>query len=599
MGDGIAGIRYWKRQEETVYRYLAPNRGIALHNRPVSKQDDRREPSWGYDQDEDVLIVGAEYDNPMQYAVSIARAFACGRTWDRVLTESRVDGDLGNLENLAVSNSYLLRELSNVGWLDRYRNESVGYWELRDAFEQAREDLTDLTSELATMTGPNNELLDDVDESSYRELRGEITSTSLGLIGSMTMLLWLAGVDVVRVAKIPEYNRNFTGENHTDRRNSLAHHLAMQAAVCSQHHGQPVYRQRYEHRESKQRRAIDPRPDVGSAIGHQLGQVLVVGPGVETLEAELEDHLTEPVEPRDDAADIATNIPIRTTVPRTTYAELVNWRLQDKGGLRPSKQAINLLRAFLPDPRDGVEALRWLSPELTSRGVRLDEVRYAIARSLEAGAIDENRFLPDVTPAARAIVRELLKAGRPLTGTEVHERANISAQSWRNHRDTLAQLKLIAEFDQGWRLTIPFDVEETEQVLREIDQRTGDISNISPDGDTLVNVAAPWYILSGYAVASDLLEDVLIDRMPPAAMADPEHPVASVFFQPPIRPWHRVWETYPELKPWFRIARALTAAPDPADRNITMGVQYLQLELAAFSTPTQTRGHLPRGVGDD
>lgn len=70
----------------------APENGVGVVDYPVRKQGDRGSPRWFYDYGRDQLVVGAEYDNPMQYWVCIARALVSPRTWHAVLDNgSRLD----------------------------------------------------------------------------------------------------------------------------------------------------------------------------------------------------------------------------------------------------------------------------------------------------------------------------------------------------------------------------------------------------------------------------------------------------------------------------------------------------------------------------
>jgi hypothetical protein len=55
-----------------------------------------------------------------------------------------------------------------------------------------------------------------------------------------------------------------------------------------------------------------------------------------------------------------------------------------------------------------------------------------------------------------ALVAALLAADRPLSGSEIADRADVSRSTWQNHRDWLDAVGLISESEQGWRLTLVF-----------------------------------------------------------------------------------------------------------------------------------------------
>lgn len=572
--SGYASINYLNRREEAVYRSLSPARGIALHDHPVSEQEDPREPSWGFDDQETHLTVAAEYMNPLQFTVSIARALACPRTWEQVLTPSRVDGPGGEpLGGLGITDPDLLRDLCQIGWLDSRAGNSRD--DLRDAMLSGLDELLRLTRRL--FRGDHDE--------DVVELRGEISRKALGLAGSMEMLLWLAGVDVTRVVKVPRFAQDFDPE----AAESLAYSLAKQTSVASQYGGQPIERVAFEQRQSKLDRAVDVRVDGVEIFGRQLGQVLVVGQSVDDLEDPLDRLLPAPSDVREDAPEVAARIPIRTDVPRETFAELVSWALRTKGGLRPSREAVDVLRALLPSPIDALEALRWLSSEPDSRGLRLDEVRYAIVRALEDGDLDEKRLLPARSSTPRKLVATLLEASRPLQQHELVERAGVVAQSFRNHRERLQAVGLLVEVEAGWRVALPFDWQEAHRLDR------GD--------EDLVGVAVPAFVVDERATMTDVL-----DHITNTLVDDPSDyrsgPVARAICWPPsLEP---LLERWPWLYRWEHALRALVDAPDPPDSTVYLGVYEPQKRITAYTSnasfgkldetgPTATA----RTLGDD
>lgn len=551
---GQCGVGWLDRRQEAVYREITPDRGVALHDYPVAPQDDPREARWGFDADSDELTVAVDYQNPLQYTVATARALACPRTWDEVLTRRRVDAG-GALEGLAISNVGDLMNLSCIGWLDP---DEVEDWEtLREAMLDALEDLKELTKRW------HHEEYDVEPE----EFRSTITATAHGLLGSMRMLLWLAGVDVNLVLELPEFRRNFSAGRDDDRREDLLQCLARLSTVGAAYGGQPLHRLLYEEREEKLKWAADPVVDAANPYGQLLGQQLVVGAGVEDLEGDLLEVLERPDPVRDDAPEIGAPIPVRTELPREIYATLVNEALHMKGGLRPSREAVNVLRALLPSPIDAMEALRWLSSEADSRGLRLDEVRYAVGRALQEGTIAERQLLPGAAPAQRAIVATLLEAEDVLAQHELVERAGISAQSFRNHRDELVDVGLLVALEDGWRVALPFSAAEAEAADR--------------GAEDVLDEAVPAFVLEEIATLGDVVWSIVEARLPAERLADPDDPIAGALLDWPPD-YGELLDAWPWLAPWLDVLRALVGSPDREPREVLLGLEPSQQPLSAF-----------------
>jgi len=120
-------------------------------------------------------------------------------------------------------------------------------------------------------------------------------------------------------------------------------------------------------------------------------------------------------------------------------------------GLRPTPATVAVLAGVALTPWAAAEAVHWgLEREDRRREVHLDEVRQALA------TLGPDRILDESPRSARAGVAALLDADRPLSQTELADRAGISAQSWRNHRDALIAADWVRETPDGWRVSLPF-----------------------------------------------------------------------------------------------------------------------------------------------
>lgn len=414
----------------------APDGAIGLIDAPFDRDDDGRRPWWSYDADRDVLVVGAEYHNPMQLWVALARSLASHKTFSKILTPERLGGE--NLDGLETSDRELLRDARCIGWL----RDDATTAEFLDELAEAREEL------LAMTTDHKAETYDDRDEH-----RGEILRYALGLAGTVVHLLDLAGVDVVREVRVPEFGRHFSRD---ERRADLARTIATGAAIQSRCGHYAAWRQLFEEREEKRSAAKTPNGLNGS-MGSLIGSFVVAGDGVTDLEDCLETYLHGPRELHPDAPEIGVSIGIEKSC-RSATARAVRRVLTPKR-IRPTPESIDVLHGFVSDPYAAAEAVnRALEREDHPRRMRLDEVRRALS------FVDASRLLPEATPAVRQGVAALFDAERPISQAELCRRAEISTQSWRNHRERLIDLGLVCEVEEGWRACLPFSSEREQDV---------------------------------------------------------------------------------------------------------------------------------------
>jgi hypothetical protein len=434
--EGLVNVEYMPRDRHEAAAGAAADGEIAVVDAPIERGDDGRRPWWSYNADRDELVVGAEYFNPMQVWTALGRALASEGTLGEVLTEDRLEEDLSGLET---DDRDLLRDARCIGWLPDDATVEDFLQELREA----RKELLDKTSAF------HAEEYED-----RNEKRSEITRYALGLAGTIVHLLDLLGVDVVREIRVPDYDRNYARDRNRD---DLAKTVATGAAIQSRFGHFTAFRQLYEEREEKRSAAMNPRVEPGEAVGSLIGSVVLVGDGLPDLEEELAAHLDGPRDLHPDAPEFGVQIPIQEA-SRSATARVVQRILRTKN-MRPSREAVDVLHGFSSDVYAVAAGLnRALEPEEHRRPIHLDEARRALA------ILDEDRILPEAAPSARSGVAALLESDRPLSQAELARRAGISTQSWRNHRETLADVGVIREVEEGWRVCLPFSSERHRDV---------------------------------------------------------------------------------------------------------------------------------------
>jgi DNA-binding transcriptional ArsR family regulator len=509
-------VHYLSRREAVPAAVTPSEHGIAVINYPVKPREDRAAPGWGYDADRDQLVVSAEWDNPLQYTVCLARALTDGRTWRHVLDEDRLaDSDL--TAQLAEHRD-LLRCTRCLGYLPDHVD---GPGEYAERLQKARDDLLKLTGDLRRENY----------ECDRDEFRAHITREALGLAGTAAHLLDLAGVEIVREVRIPEYSRNFS----VDRRGALVENLATIAAIQSSYGHHSVYRQLLEQRPEKLRQTPEAVVDATAPLGKLIGSIVVVGDlgdRRETLADALRDGLAEPGELRDDAPEIGVRIPIETEPGRQATAQVAH-RLGASKRLEPGRATVSVLDALARTAYDVADALAALGSESTSRELRPSEVRYALAH------LDATRLLERTTPpAARRLVRSLLDANRPLPRAALTDRAGVSRTSSYTHLPRLEGLGLVEETTDGYRLAIAFHTD---------DER---YSDRLPAPVTEPNVA-PRDIV--YELATAVVDD-------PRRAGDPDDPIFGAWLDLPadgVPDVSRLSEVWPWLEWALRTVRAL------------------------------------------
>src|SRR5699024_8959066 len=145
------------------------------------------------DHEDDRLLVGAAYDNPMKGWVCIALALADPRTFRHVLTPERFEA--GKLGDMLANHTDLLRNSRRLGYPAARNATAEDY---TDALLEAADDLCELTKDWYHGNFENPD-----------RFRATILREAHGLAGTMVHLLGLADVDLVREFRLPNFARDY------------------------------------------------------------------------------------------------------------------------------------------------------------------------------------------------------------------------------------------------------------------------------------------------------------------------------------------------------------------------------------------------------
>jgi hypothetical protein len=531
-GTGVADDRDFDRhrlphhhqvRSAARHRYAAAagtttDGGVTLVDHPISEKDDRGEPHWYYDHEDDRLLVGAEYDNPMKGWVCIALALADPRTFRHVLTPERFEA--GKLGDMLANHTDLLRNSRCLGYLADRNATAEDY---TDALLEAADDLRELTKDWyhGNFEDPNR-------------FRATILREAHGLAGTMVHLLDLADIDLVREFRLPNFKRDFDESDRHD----FAETIATGASIQSRYREFAAYRQLFEKREDK--RTFSPTVDADDPFGQLIGSFVIVGKGVESFADPLRRRLANR-EIHDDAPEFGIRVPVEIGDERRHIAQTVK-RMCDQKQICPTRAATSMVAALTGTPYDAAKALHNLGSETKAPGrrIRLDEVRYVLS------TLDTDRILPAMEkPALSKIVHTLLVAETPLVQSELAERAGVSARSIRTHTDHLAAFDFIRETDAGWRFVLPFRGDG------EHDERGDDV--------------LPWFVATSDkdgeqeqdSFVRDVLAVVVHDLLPPDRYADPDDPVAGALFAKLGKQISMLREAWEWLDPWLSVIQML------------------------------------------
>jgi hypothetical protein len=518
---------YHQVRDAARHRYAAAARsaiegGVSLVNHPIPEKDDRAEPHWYYEEKADCLYIGAEFDNPMEWWTCVALALTSPKTFRHILTPERFE--TGKLGDMLANHTDLLRDSRCLGYLADSNATAEDY---TDALLEAAEDLRDLTKDLYHDNYENK-----------NRFRGDITREALGLAGTMVHLLDLAGVEIVREARIPRFSQDFKESQKAD----LAKTLAIGASIQSKYGEFAAFRQLFEDREEKREGAIPPSVDAEDPFGECIGSFVLVGKSVEGFADQLRRRLSAQ-ETHDDAPEFAVEVPVEVATDRQHVAHAVREMCRQKS-IRPIREATSMLAALTGTPYDVTEAIHSLAPErrAPTRELHLDEVRYAL------GTLDAKRIVPAMgKPSLSKVVHTLLVAETPLTQSELAEQADVSARSIRTHTDRLAAFDFARETDAGWRFALPLrgDVEHDER------------------GENIL----PWFVATGddeqdreceqETLVRDVISEAVSDLLDSERYGDADDPVGGALFGPPGERIPALIEAWEWLDPWVSMVGTL------------------------------------------
>lgn len=530
----------WTDRPEQAAVAAAPPEGggIGLLNHPIGEMGDRGGQRVSFDAGRDEAQVGAEYDNPMQWAVSVAMGLTSGKLVRKTQLRDRLGDEDLDFKELLDSGRHILRGGRQLGWLSDDVQDADEYV---DTLQEAANDLGALTKKLKNGEYDN--------ESRFR---GEILRDAHGLAGTMVSIFDLVDIEVTRYARIPRFKQFDQGDL-----DDLAEVLANHSVKTSRIGHFSAFRALYETRDRKRQTAIMPAVDAEDPYGQLMGDIALIGPDVEDFEDQLAEELEEPRDIVEDAPEFAVPVPISTTSSskyevarnpsREAYSVAISRILQTKN-ISPTRDAVSLLMALTGSPLDAAQALQELGKEDHIRDIRLDEVRFALTK------LDAERLLPETKPSVSKILSALLESDRPLSKTELAEAADVSRTSVHRHLGSLVSLGLALQEDGGVRLALP----------------TSDERESGP-------VPAP---ITGQSRAMDLLFELVLHRVEdPERLGDSGDPLGDAFTWPPDL--QQLQEELLWVEPWIPVARALTSETDQetGPRTVQFGATIEQQPL--------------------
>ena len=410
---------------------------ISVVDTDTTPLEDRASPGIYYDHDDRRLLVSAEYDNPMSWWVSIARALSSEQIWSWILTDDKLDdADCTKFREFFTDHKVALRQLRCLGHLPDRITEIEDF---RDLILDARDDLLELTKRLTNQDYPEGQ--------NRGEFRSTILSDAQGLAGTMAHVLDLVDVEILREVRLPRY-REFSPE----KKQGLIKTIGVGASIQSVYGEATSYRQLYEHRNDKREQAIEPDVDAHDPYAELIGSFAIVG-DFKTQKDEFVTNLNselQPCPPHQDAPEFQINIAVKDRLSRSDYALAVTKLCKEKN-LKPTPEAISTLAGICNSPYEAAEALSYLQPNNDRRSIDAREVRYGLAQ------LDADDILRGTSSTPRKSVIALLNATRPLSQSELADRADVSERSLRDHLPDLLDLGLIDETPTGYRFNLSFN----------------------------------------------------------------------------------------------------------------------------------------------
>lgn len=532
--DGPPGpyrVRYMDRPNHSAAAGAAVDGGISLIDHPLEAADDPRTHLVSYDSGRDEAVVSVHGSGAFPAVVSTAVALASPRFVDQALPVSRLE-EIGDPPAI-------LRDARCIGALS---DEALADGQvLRDALVDWGLEIQELTRKFRSGE------YDDADR-----FRGEIMRSAHGLAGSLAHLLEAVGIDLVREVRVPG------GLDRERALEPLAKAIGISTAIQARYGVFATYRQLFESRVKKRATALAPDVDAADPFGELIGSYVIRGPDLHRLEPHLIEALRSPADVHEDAPEIAVSVCVSTGDYRAAYATAVR-RICETKNLDVTREAVSLLQAYTGSPYDAARALQQLGREETPREIHPDEVRYALA------TLPADRILPDGPPTVSKAVHALLTATRPLTQSELAERAGVSTRSVRNHADRLEAFGLVDDTGDGYRLALPFR-----------EERWADLEAV-----------IPWYALPNGdrddrrdATEKGVLAEV-IEAGFPGTDAVLEAMTAITTLQIPAAVREAVVDVWPWAGPLLEAARVLSADEPPRETadTLMLGAELEQAPL--------------------
>ncbi|NHN64322.1 replication protein H [Haloarcula sp. JP-Z28] len=424
---------------------------IALCSRTVDSTGDSRGVSYSFLEERDEIVVEVEAAGYQVYTVvRLCAALLSEPAFQQVLTQNRLAGgpDRSGLDGLPVSDPYLLRDGGCLGYL---RNEDATAEGLRSRLRDARDELLRMTTD-AQGNGDDDE----------NESLSTVMRNAHGLLGTVTRIYDMLGIDITRVLKIPDW----AVEDGT-RRDNLAKMIATQTAVSSRYGLYSAYRVLYEDREEKRSQLLaTPDVDAADPTGDTTGSWVLAGPTVDSMRPHLED-LDDHLDLQDGADGFSAfmlNLDIVDGDRRDAVATALSRQLSLKS-LKPTRETVSILHALTSGTFAAARAVFHLGGEADQpRTLTTDDLRYALS------TLDVDELLPDLGPRSISeAVAILLDVDEPLATGDLADLLDVSTQTLRNNETYFADLEaagVIQREDLGlgrateWRICLPFDGEE-------------------------------------------------------------------------------------------------------------------------------------------
>jgi len=388
------------------------------------------------DQQRNEVLVSLKASTPLTYTTSLAVALASPQLINQCLDPATLETIFDEFP------PEVLQWGRQIGYLSEDSFDKPE--KFRDSLVSIGESIEDMTTALKHGDYDRYEGVED-----SANLVTKILRESHGLAGTIAHLLDLAGYDLIRDIRL---HSTLSLDQQEQLATSIAHSLVVQ----SNYRHRAGHRQLFEDRPKKRKLSLDVNVDADDPYGHVLGSTVIRGQ-IGQLPDLIDDALRE--DPHEDAPEF--QIPVSITdgdelrEDRTAFA-LAAGRVLSSKDISLTWESVSVLHAVVSDPVETAAALNHLASEETTerREIRPDEVRYAVSR------LPASSLLPELPGTISDIICSLLGATESLTQRELADQAGVTQQTIRNHRDSLADIGLIENTDNGWRLRLAFDQSE-------------------------------------------------------------------------------------------------------------------------------------------